>query len=178
VWDLASDDLAIFDFLVGGLLPQRVSAYGGGFLHPKRIDVAFISLEYPQHIVANVQVSWLDPQKRRELTVVGSERMAIFNDASLDAPLWIYDQGAQIRQEPYESFEKFRILSWERDATVPKIARVEPLASEARHFLECVARRTTPQTDGKNGLRVVRILEAVSRSMAQGGAPVTMDASG
>jgi len=176
VWDLASHDLSIFDYLLGGALPLRVSASGGAFLDAQRADVGFISLEYPDRVVANIQVSWLDPQKRREITVVGSEKMAIFNDVSFEAPLWLYDKGAQISYEPYESFEKFRVLSWERDATVPQLPRVEPLANEAAHFLRCVSERQTPQADGRNGLRIVRILEAISRSMAKGGAPSTLSA--
>jgi len=172
VWDLASHDLSIFDFLLGGCAPMRVSACAGAFLNSGRADVAFISLEYPDRIVANIHLSWLDPQKRRELTVVGSAKMAIFNDVSLEAPLWLYDKGAAVSHEPYDSFETFRIRSWEREATVPTVPRLEPLLQEAEHFLECVRTRRNPQTDGMNGLRVVELLEAISHSVAQRGAPV------
>ncbi len=172
LWDLASHDISIFDYLLDGAAPVRVSAFGGAFLNAKRADVAFVSMEYPNNIVANIQVSWLDPQKRREITVVGAQKMAIFNDMSMDAPLWLYDKGAELKHEPYESFERFRVLSWDRDATVPKIPPVEPLGSETRHFLECIAEGKRPLTDGENGLRVIRVLEAASRSMEQGGAPV------
>ncbi len=173
IWDLASHDLSMFDYLLDGTAPRSLSASGGAFLASARADVAFISLEYPNHVVANVQVSWLDPQKRRELTVVGSEKMAIFNDVSLDAPLWVYDKGASLVQD-YETYEQFRIQSWDRDATVPHFSRVEPLLNEAMHFVECVEHRQTPRTDGQNGLRIVRILEAIARSMGQGGAPVPL----
>lgn len=176
VWDLASHDLSIFDYLLGGDLPLRVSASGGAFLDAQRVDVGFISLEYPNRVMANIHVSWLDPQKRREITVVGSEKMAIFNDVSFEAPLWLYDKGAEISYEPYESFEKFRVSSWERDATVPNFPRIEPLANESAHFLQCVNQRQRPQTDGRNGLRIVQILEAVSRSIRSGGAPTAVQA--
>lgn len=168
-WDLASHDLSIFDYLLGGAMPVRVSATGGAFLNPERVDVGFVSLVYPGHIVASIQVSWLDPQKRREITVVGAEKMAIFNDVAPEAPLWLYDKGASLSPSPYTSFEQFRALPWERDTTAPHIPLVEPLREQAVHFLQCLEDRRTPQTDGENGLRIVRILEAISRSMAQGG---------
>lgn len=172
VWDLVSHDLSIFDYLLGGKLPVRVSASGGAFLDAARADVAFISLEYPAHVVAHAHVSWLDPQKRRELTVVGSEKMAIFNDVALEAPLWLYDKGVAAAPPSYATYEQFRALPWERDSIVPHIPRAEPLLNEARHFLQCLEQRQPPQTDGHNALRVLRILESVSRSMAQDGTPI------
>lgn len=172
LWDLAPHDISIFDYLMNGRMPQHVSAYGGKFLNQDRSDVVFVTLAYPNNVVANIQVSWLDPQKRREITVVGSQQMAIFNDMSFDAPLWIYDKGMQVSQEPYESFEKFRVLSWDRDARVPKIPPQEPLKRETAHFLECVTTRQKPLTDGANALRVIRILEAITESMQQNGKPI------
>ena len=174
LWDLATHDLSIFDYLLKGQMPVQVSGCAGAFLSKERGDVAFASLKYPNNVVANVQVSWLDPQKRRELTVVGSEKMAIFNDVSFEAPLWVYDKGAKVEEPEYESFEQFRVLSWSRDATVPNIPPSEPLKNEALHFLECVEKRQTPITDGRNGWRIVRVLEAISESMKQNGTPISL----
>ena len=173
VWDLASHDLSIFDYLLDGRLPVRISASGGAFLSPQRADVAFISLEYPQHIVAHIHVSWLDPQKRREITVVGSDKMAIFNDVALEAPLWLYDKGVRTMEPSlYTTYEQFRALPWERDSIVPHLPKIEPLFSEVSHFVECIQQRRPPRTDGQSGLRVIRTLEALSASMRSNGAPV------
>ncbi len=174
LWDLAPHDLSIFDYLLNGQLPEHVSAYAGAFLDKDKADVVFVTLGYPNNVVANIQVSWLDPQKRREITVVGSKQMAIFNDMSFDAPLWLYDKGLEMEHKPYESFEKFRILSWDRDARVPKIPPQEPLKVETAHFLECVKNRQTPITDGRNALRIIQVLEAISESMKLQGKPIAL----
>jgi predicted dehydrogenase len=127
-----------------------------------------------------VHVSWLDPGKVRRMTVVGSEKMIVYDDASTEAKIQLYDKGIDRRGldgslGDFDSFGKFQLIQRAGDVLIPRIDFAEPLRSECQHFVECVAEGKKPLTDGENGLRVVKVLEAASRSLAAGGASIELD---
>jgi predicted dehydrogenase len=167
-WSLAPHDVSIALYLLGET-PDRVTATGADYLQDGIHDVVFANLHFPSGKTANIHVSWLDPHKVRRLTVVGSEKMLVFDDMQGTEKVWIYDKGV----EPAEALAYGEDLTLRfGDITIPHIPMQEPLVREVVHFLECCVTGATPRSNGRNGLRVVRVLEAVDESMAAGGAPV------
>lgn len=165
VYDLASHDISICSYLLDAI-PTSVKAKGGIFLQHKVEDVAFISLEYPDNILANIHVSWLDPRKIRHITVVGDKKMVFWDDLNATEPIRLYDKG--VIQEPYYSdFGEFQLLPREGDVVSPKIKMMEPLKVQAAHFLECVEKRKVPMSDGQNGLEVVRVLNQIDTNIKE-----------
>jgi predicted dehydrogenase len=168
LWSFAPHDFAVLLDLLGEE-PSDVSARGEAFLQPGIHDVVFAYLRFPSGRCAHVHVSWLDPHKMRRLTVVGSQKMAVFDDQEPNEKLRIYDKGV----DAGAVVDFARALAVRSgDVWIPRIDATEPLRLECRHFLECVRTRQAPRTDGRSGLRVVRALEAASRSLSLGGAPV------
>lgn len=166
-WSLAPHDLSIANYLLDAE-PEAVSASGGVFLQTERgiEDVVFATLTYPGGRLANVHVSWLDPHKTRRLTVVGSKKMAVFDDTSPDQKLTIFDKGAEPPSAlTYDQGVRLRT----GDIRIPAVRRAEPLRDECEAFLEAVRTREAPVADGRSGLAVVRTLEAGARSLAQAG---------
>ncbi|MDH5493221.1 MAG: Gfo/Idh/MocA family oxidoreductase [Myxococcales bacterium] len=173
-WSLAPHDLSVANYLLGSE-PEAVAASGGIFLQPGRgiEDVVFATVHYPGGRIANVHVSWLDPHKTRRLTVVGSKKMAIFDDTSPDKKLTIYDKGAEPPNAlTYDQGVRLRT----GDIRIPALRMNEPLRRECEAFLEAVRSRRSPLADGASGLSVVRTLEAGSRSLAEGGHRVSIEA--
>ena len=165
VYDLASHDISICSYLLDAN-PIDVTAKGGIFLQHKVEDVAFVSLEYPENILANIHVSWLDPRKIRHLTVVGDKKMVFWDDLNAAEPIRLYDKG--VIQEPYYTdFGEFQLLPREGDVVSPKIKMMEPLKVQAAHFLECVQERKAPISDGQNGLEVVRVLNLIDANITK-----------
>jgi predicted dehydrogenase len=168
-WSLAPHDVSIVLYLLGET-PDYVSANGAAYLHEGVHDTVFANLHFPSGKMANIHVSWLDPHKVRRFTIVGTRKMLVFDDMEATEKIWIYDKGV----EPAEALgygEDLRLRFG--DITIPFIPMREPLALEVQHFLDCCAEGSTPRSDGRDGLRVVRVLEAVDQSMAAGGAPVS-----
>ena len=124
--------------------------------------------------MGHVHVSWLDPHKIRRMTIVGSQRMAVFDDLEANEKLKIYDKGAEVNTD-YDTFAEYVGLRF-GDITVPYIRVGEPLRVECEHFLDCVRTRKTPLSDGQDGLRVVKVLEAADRSLEGNGSPVRIEA--
>jgi predicted dehydrogenase len=151
-----------------------VSARGQGWLNAGVEDVAFISLRYPEQVLANAHVSWMDPRKIRRITVVGEGGMELWDDIDVTAPLTLHDKSVE-RDMDYETFGEFRLRTHEGDVTIPRVKLAEPLREQTAHFLDCVERREKPISDGRNGLEVVAILEAVQKSMQRDGAPVPVE---
>lgn len=166
---LAPHDVSMIVQLMGGL-PETVSARGGAYLQPGIADVAFLNMRFPSDVLAQVQVSWLDPRKERRLTVVGSQKMVEFDDTHPVEKLRIYDKGFDAPPTFTEYAEYLSIRNG--DITIPRVEMTEPLELEARHFLDCIRTGTRPRTDGPSGLAVVRILEAAQASLTADGAPV------
>jgi predicted dehydrogenase len=170
LWSFGPHDVSVALHLLGEL-PVRVAAQGKSYLQPKIEDVVFLTMEFASGVLAHVQLSWLDPHKVRKLTVVGAKQMVVFDDMEPREKLRVYDKGVD-RPPEYKSFGESLAIR-EGDIFIPRIPNVEPLAAELGHFVR-VARGTEAPRAGaaaEDGVRVVRVLEAASRSLARGGAP-------
>lgn len=172
VWDLMTHDVSILLHFLNQR-PSWVSAQGACFLSAKVEDVAFATLGFEGGVIANIRASWLDPRKVREITVVGSGRMAFFNDLETQEPVRIFDKGA-LREPSYESFGEFKLVTRSGDVVSPAIAASEPLKNQCHHFLHSVLTRHPALSDASDGLRVVEVLHAINRSIAQRGLPVKL----
>ena len=134
-------------------------------------DAVFATLRYPQGVLVNLHASWLNPRKARDITVVGERRMLTFDDMSLNEPLRIYERQASdvwIPPTYVDSFASFRASIRKGDVAVPKVPVGEPLATQCAHFLECIVTGKQPFTGGREGIAVVRALEAMQRSIRAG----------
>ncbi|HVF91328.1 MAG TPA: Gfo/Idh/MocA family oxidoreductase [Blastocatellia bacterium] len=173
VWDLASHDIAIFNYLLDAE-PIWVSAVGSRVFSPEREDVGFVALNYPRGVIASIHTSWLDPNKVREVVVVGSQRRIVFDDLKNLERVRIFEKGVGPAEMEADSFGEFRLLVRDGDIISPWIEPSEPLRNLALHFLECVRGESRPITDAVNGLSVVRVLAAIDKSLAERGAPVNV----
>lgn len=170
LWSIAPHDVSILLALLNAM-PLSVSAHGATYLHPGIEDVVFALLRFPDNIVGHIHASWLDPGKTRRMTIVGSEKMIVYDDVDPEAKLKIYDKGVYKRGDAFGEFQ-LRVRSG--DLYIPKLDLTEPLHYECAHFVECIRDNKTPRTDGENGLRVVRVLEAAQQSLAQNGATISL----
>ena len=174
MWNFAPHDISVILYLLGRE-PSDVSARGQSYLQPGIEDVVFMSMNFGGEVMGHVHVSWLDPHKIRKLTIVGSKRMAVFDDLEATEKLKIYDKGAEINTD-YDTFAEYIGLRF-GDITVPYIRVGEPLKIECEHFLSCVRDRLRPKSDGYDGLRVVDVLEAADRSLRNNGSPESLAGS-
>jgi predicted dehydrogenase len=172
VWDLAPHDVSILTYVLGQV-PVRVSARGLACIQPGVHDVCYLELIFPDGS-ANVHVSWLDPDKVRRLTVVGDRRMAVYNDVSTVEKLRIYDRG--VEAPAIDNYGEFELAYRHGQIVIPHIQWREPLRLECEHFAHCVRTRSRPLSDGEQGLAVVAVLEAASRSLERGGERVPVEA--
>ena len=176
VLDLASHDVSIYNFLLDAV-PTQVSAVGQSFLQPGIQDVAVITLAYPGGVLGSIHVSWLDPKKVREITVVGDRRMATWDDLATLGPVMIFDKGVTRKPREYADFGEFQLLTREGDVTVPRVPPAEPLRLQAQAFIDALDAPETLRSDGRVGAQVVRVLAAINESIARGGAPVAVAAA-
>lgn len=170
-WDLASHDIYILNHLINER-PASVSASGGCYLlKEKKIeDIVFLTLEYPSGILGHIHVSWLDPRKVRQITVVGEQKMILWDDLGSPGPVTIYDR--KVDREPlYSTFGEFQLLAREGDVVYPRVPAQEPLAAQARAFAAWVVEGKEPQGRGaaRQGAEVVDVLEAADRSLQNNG---------
>ncbi len=163
LWDLAPHDLSILMYLLGQN-PVSVSAHGMPCAFEGIYDLAKLSLLFPNDLMAYIHVSWIDPAKVRRVTVVGSKKMAVFNDLGTDGKIKIYDKGVE-RPAFTNGFAEFQYNYRSGDITIPKIAYAEPLRAECQHFIDSVINQTEPRSSGRTGLAVIKVLEAAERSM-------------
>ena len=171
LWSIAPHDISILIHLLGAM-PESVCARGGTFLNGVVEDVVFLVLRFPANVLGHVHASWLDPSKVRRMTVVGSRRMVIYDDVADEGKIKIYDKGVYRKGEDIYGEFQYRVHSG--DISIPKLDMTEPLRVECTHFAECVRQGKRPQTDGLNGLRVVRVLEAAQVSLERGGVDVSL----
>jgi predicted dehydrogenase len=175
LWNFAPHDLSIIGYWLDAE-PRQVVARGFDFIQPGIEDVVFMTLDYPGGVGANVHISWLDPMKVRRMTVVGSEKMVVYDDVSADARIMLYDKGVTrasrhpeaVASAPigrFETFGEFQLLLRAGDVLIPKLDFIEPLRVETQHFVDCILSGDQPLSDGSDGLRVVLALEAAQRSM-------------
>jgi predicted dehydrogenase len=170
-WDLASHDISIVNYWLDGV-PVTASATGGVWINQGREDAVFATLRYPNEVLVHLHVSWLNPRKTRDITVVGDRRMLTFDDMNLLEPIRVYDKGVAEEQTTaayVDTFASFRAAVREGDITIPKVSVGEPLRAECDAFLECIKSGKPPLTGGKEGANVVRVLEAIDRSIATSG---------
>ena len=177
IWDLAPHDVTIFNYLLDAM-PVWVSATGARVLKNSRDDVGFISLGYAGGVVGHIHVSWVDPNKVREVVLVGSEKRVVFNDLDPLERLRIFDKGVTLvpAEEPV-SFGEFQFLLRDGDIVSPAIAPSEPLKNQCGHFLHCIRRGETAFTPATQGRDTVAVMEAIAKSLAGNGIPVPVASS-
>jgi predicted dehydrogenase len=163
VWDLAPHDLSIVDFLVERL-PISLSAVGAMHANSDIEDVAYLTLDYGEGLIANFHVNWLSPVKVRQMIIGGSERGLIYNDLHVDEKIKVYDRGIDVGSDPNER-SKALISYRSGDIWSPNLATREPLSRMAQDFITCAKSGQQPVSDGKSGLRIVKILDAAQRSI-------------
>ncbi|NOH01927.1 MAG: Gfo/Idh/MocA family oxidoreductase [Chloroflexi bacterium] len=166
LWDLAPHDISILLYLLGQA-PETVSAQGMPCVFEEIFDVAYVNLMFPSGIPAHIHVSWLDPCKVRRVTVVGSKKMIVYNDLENEQKLKIYDKGVEA-PEYTNGFGEFQCNYRSGDIVIPNIRFVEPLREECQHFVDSIVNQTQPWSSGREGLKVVKVLEAAESSMRNG----------
>ncbi len=168
-WSLAPHDISVICYLLGSE-PVSVAAYGQCYLQKNIEDVVFATIKFSDGKIANVHCSWLDPHKIRKMTVVGSEKMVTFDDMEATEKIRIYDKAAAVKQDAntYADIISLRF----GDIVIPKVPGGEPLGLECSHFVDCVLDDKPILTDGADGLRVVRVLEAGQKSLENKGKPI------
>lgn len=172
LYDLAPHDISMILYLMGKE-PVKVSAHGSAFLNRKREDVSYIHLQFRDGSMGNIHVSWLEPRKVRQLTVIGSKKMVIFDDVNITEPVRIFDKGVTVTKE-YNTFGEFQMILRDGDIVIPKINLSEPLKAQCQAFLSAVESGKKPLSDGRFGTQVVRVLEAAEKSLKTGGKPVSL----
>ncbi|RMG20483.1 MAG: gfo/Idh/MocA family oxidoreductase [Deltaproteobacteria bacterium] len=175
MWNLAPHDVSIVLHLFGES-PGSVSAQGACYLQEGIEDVVFMDLRFPSGRLAHIHVSWLDPGKVRRMTVVGSERMCVYDDIA-EAKIALYDRGIDRHFKQPADYGLHQLVKRAGDILLPKIDFVEPLAKETAAFLQAVESGEPPLADGPSGLEVVRVLEACQRSLEAEGRPIALAAS-
>jgi predicted dehydrogenase len=174
-WDLAPHDISIIQYIMDEL-PTTVNCTGSAHVTPGIEDVTAMNLQFSHDCSAIVQNSWLDPRKVREMTIVGSRRMIVYDDIAAQEKIKIFD--ARVERPPhYDTFGEFHYAYHYGDIYAPYVRQEEPLKLECQHFLDCIKTGATPLTSGTMGLEVVRVLEASSKSLKLGGAPVHLSPS-
>jgi predicted dehydrogenase len=170
LWNLAPHDLSILNYWIGRPITDAV-AVGHSFLQPGIADVVFAHLTYEGNISGHIQVSWLNPEKVRRSTVVGSKRMLVYDDVSQDSPITIYDKGIDVgnldqNMGEFDSYASHQLIARAGDVWLPRVEFPEPLAVEVKEFADSIRDHRRPLTDGASGVDVVRILERLSASMS------------
>jgi predicted dehydrogenase len=161
LWSLGAHDVSVL-LLLAGEEPYEVDARGESYMRDGVEDVVFAFLRFPSGLAAHLHLSWLDPHKERRFTVVGSRRMATFDDMAFERKLTIYDKGFDEKAESYGEY-----ITRSGDVMSPRIANTEPLRLECEHFVDCVRDGRRPTSDGASGVRVVRVLEALQAALTE-----------
>ncbi len=166
LWDLAPHDISILLYLLEKE-PISISASGMKCAFDSIFDNVYMNLIFPENILAHVHISWLDPCKVRRVTVVGSQKMVVYNDISSNEKIKIYDKGIDIPS--YTSgFEEFHCNYRYGDVVIPNVRFEEPLRKECQHFLDSIINHTTPISNGYDGLRVIKVIETAQRALLNG----------
>jgi predicted dehydrogenase len=167
VWDLAPHDVSILLYILG-MDPVTASARGGTYVKAGVHDFAHVTIHFPNGVMANLHLSWLDPCKIRRITIVGNKKMIVYDDIEPVDKIKIYDKGVDV--QPYnDTLEEFHLAYRYGDVQTYPILWEEPLTVECRHFLESIACQSPVRSDGVQGLKVIQILEAAQKSLLNGG---------
>ncbi len=170
LWSLGAHDVSVVLYLAGEE-PCETVAHGASYVREGIEDIVFCFLRFPSGLTAHLHLSWLDPHKERRFTVVGSRRMATFDDMELERKLTVYDKGFDEDARGYGEY-----ITRSGDIFSPRIPNLEPLRVECEHFVECCRAGERPLSDGPVGLRVVRVLEALQQSLDRSRATASVDA--
>jgi predicted dehydrogenase len=162
LWSLGAHDVSVVLRLAGGEDPVEVSAHGESYMRPGIEDVVFCYMRFPSGLAAHLHLSWLDPHKERRFTVVGSRRMATFDDMEIERKLTVYDKGFD---QNFSSYGEY--IARSGDVWSPRVSNEEPLRIECAEFVQAIQEGRQPRSDGASGLRVVRLLEALQHSLEQ-----------
>lgn len=176
LWDLAPHDISIFNYFLEST-PLWVSAVGLRVLKNCREDVGFISLGYPNNRVGHIHVSWADPNKVRELVIVGSNKRIVFDDLNTQERVKIFEKGVTLVKPEAANFGEFQFMMRDGDIFSPHVEIGEPLKNQCQHFIECIVKDQQPRTSGFAGLDVVRVMTAVDQSIKNNGAPIPLSTS-
>jgi predicted dehydrogenase len=166
IWDLAPHDFSILFYVINEQ-PSFISAIGKDYVQPGIPDVAFINIGFPSGIIAHIEVSWLSPSKLRRTTIIGDQKMLVYDDTSSMEKIKIYDKGVRFKDP--ETFGEFQLSYRTGDIISPHIDNYEPLRLEVEHFLDCIQNGKDPSTDGYKGLQVVRAMEMAEKSLNRNG---------
>jgi predicted dehydrogenase len=176
IWDLAPHDLSIVDYVLG-CEPRSISAWGCAHANPGIENIAYVNVDYGDHMLANFHVNWLSPVKIRQMIFAGSRKSLIFNELNSTEPIKVYDKGIEVT-DGVEEKRRLQVGYRTGDVWSPHIEPVEALQTAVTHFAECIRADREPVSNGQLGLRVVRYLEAATRSIrAQGGRVVLTNSS-
>ena len=172
IWDLAPHDVAILMHILGQS-PVAVSAKGAACVDATIEDVAYVALRFATGVLAHVRLSWLDPCKTRRITVVGRQKMVVYDDLETQEKLKIYDKRVDAIRRT-DTFGESHFAYHYGSVVSPYILHDEPLRLECAHFVDCAMERTRPLTDGENGLAVVRVIQAAQQSLREGGIEIAI----
>src|SRR3954463_13710342 len=174
-WDLAPHDISIILHILGEF-PVAINCQGNAHVSPGVEDVTNMSLFFPHKRFATIQSSWLEPRKIREMTIVGAQRMIVYDDLQTHEKIRIYDVRV-VRPPHYDTVAEFHYSYHYGDSYIPHLQQEEPLNLACRHFIDCIETNSQPITGGRHGLEMIKILEAASASLRMRGAPFTFDGS-
>jgi predicted dehydrogenase len=174
MWDLGPHDVSMMRFILGQD-PIKINASGSAFINPASglHEIVYMNLTFADGVMANVRLSWLSPVKRRQLTIVGSKKMLVYDDIA-DDKVVVYDKGVDVM--PYSITEaEFHASYRHGDETVHPFTWVEPLKVECQHFLDCIRTGAVPRSDGEDGVHVIKVLETAQRSLLNGGVELNIE---
>ena len=177
MWDLAPHDISILNYWLG-CQPLQAHAIGTEYINKKLDDVVFITLKYPSNILANIHVSWLDPRKTRQIVIVGTKKMVVFDDLDTLGSVYIYDKSVTKTPDPRlvaDTIQDFKVVIQEDKLTIPKIPQGEPLKAECRAFIDYLLGLGEGISTADTGIAVVRTLEAATQSLKAGGQSILLE---
>lgn len=172
IWDLAVHDVSIMDYILP-IKPYAISATGMSHVSKQPENIAYLTLFFKNHLIAHIHVNWLAPVKIRRTLIGGSQKMIVFDDLEPSEKVRVYDKGIDVKTDA-TSIYKMLVSYRTGDMWAPQIDITEALRTESAHFMRCIEKKEHPITDAESGLRVVNILEAATRSMADKGRPVNL----
>jgi predicted dehydrogenase len=172
-WDLAPHDLSIISYIMEEF-PLSVNCQGSAHVTPGIEDITTMTLNYRKNKTAIIQSSWLDPRKVREMTIVGSQRMIVYDDVAPLEKIRVYDMRVE-RPPHYDTFAEFQYAYHYGDMYAPYVKQEEPLKVECQHFLDCIREGRKPLTGGKEGLEMIKLLEASTASLRKSGAAIAFE---
>lgn len=176
LWDLAVHDLSIMDYLVAQQ-PTMVAATGMAHVPGKPENMAYLTCYFPGSLIAHFHVNWMAPVKIRQTLIGGSEKMIVYDDIEMSEKVKVYDKGIIVSESEDAVYQR-HVGYRTGDMWAPRLDNIEALKTEAEHFIDCVRNGQRPLSDGYAGLRVIRVLEAATRSMANHGQPVVIGSIG